>query len=134
MKNQLEREGLFFILILGVALGDSFGQKPDDRLRISVVLEDTGVPQGDESPPGITTGRWADLILRDLQQTAGVKVEVIPDRATADQLIRGSERSTMSSRSASGGRVIGPYQSVKTIIARKINVAKAEMNDPTDET
>ncbi len=28
---------LIFILVLGVSLGEGFGQKPDDRLRISVV-------------------------------------------------------------------------------------------------
>ena len=33
-----------FILVLGMALGESFGQKPDDRLRISIVDEDAGLP------------------------------------------------------------------------------------------
>ena len=28
---------LIFILVLGVSLGEGFGQKPDDRLRISIV-------------------------------------------------------------------------------------------------
>ena len=31
-----------FILVLGVSLGEGFGQKPDDRLRISVVDLDRG--------------------------------------------------------------------------------------------
>ena len=39
---------LIFILVLGVSLGDSFGQKPDDRLRISIVDLDEAItdPEG----------------------------------------------------------------------------------------
>jgi ABC-type Na+ efflux pump permease subunit len=33
---------LIFILILGIALGESFGQKPDDRLRVTLVDLDQG--------------------------------------------------------------------------------------------
>src|SRR5229473_696036 len=33
---------LIFILILGLALGDGFGQKPDDRLRVTLVDLDQG--------------------------------------------------------------------------------------------
>src|SRR5258708_9733760 len=33
---------LIFILILGLALGDGFGQKPDDRLRVTLVDLDEG--------------------------------------------------------------------------------------------
>src|SRR5262245_59334282 len=35
-----------FILVLGVSLGEGFGQKPDDRLRISIVELDRGPPRG----------------------------------------------------------------------------------------
>src|SRR5437870_595539 len=31
-----------FILVLGLSLGEGFGQKPDDRLRISIVDMDQG--------------------------------------------------------------------------------------------
>src|SRR3954467_11638824 len=31
-----------FILILGLSLGEGFGQKPDDRLRVSLVDRDAG--------------------------------------------------------------------------------------------
>ena len=33
---------LIFILVLGLALGEGFGQKPDDRLRVSIVKLDAG--------------------------------------------------------------------------------------------
>ncbi|MBL8797606.1 MAG: hypothetical protein JNM56_27145, partial [Planctomycetia bacterium] len=33
-----------FILILGISLGEGFGQKPDDRLRVSLVDLDRGEP------------------------------------------------------------------------------------------
>ena len=33
---------VIFILVLGMALGETFGQKPDDRLRISLVDLDEG--------------------------------------------------------------------------------------------
>ena len=35
---------LVLILVLGLSLGEAFGQKPDDRIRISVVIEDAGLP------------------------------------------------------------------------------------------
>ncbi|MFT3882237.1 MAG: hypothetical protein QM703_21625 [Gemmatales bacterium] len=33
---------IIFILVLGMALGETFGQKPDDRLQISIVDQDEG--------------------------------------------------------------------------------------------
>jgi ABC-type multidrug transport system permease subunit len=81
---------LVFILVLGLALGESFGQKPDDRLRVSVVDEDRG-PLPDAGPfPGRP---WSRVVLEDLATTAGIRVEVIPDRATAERLVRASQRS-----------------------------------------
>ena len=38
---------IIFILVLGMALGETFGQKPDDRLRISLVDLDEGVVDRD---------------------------------------------------------------------------------------
>ncbi len=35
---------LLFILILGLLLGEGFGQKPDERLRVSLVDLDRGLP------------------------------------------------------------------------------------------
>jgi len=43
---------LIFILVLGISLGDSFGQKPDDRLRISILDLDEGYvdPEEEKKP------------------------------------------------------------------------------------
>src|SRR5262245_43272391 len=35
---------LIFILVLGVSVGEGFGKKPDDRLRVSVLNLDKGPP------------------------------------------------------------------------------------------
>jgi ABC-2 type transport system permease protein len=82
-----------FILVLGLALGDSFGQKPDDRLRVSVVVLDAGLQ---EYPPKSFPGRpWSLVVLDDLGTTAGIRVELIPDRATAERLVRRGERAAV---------------------------------------
>src|SRR5213592_3362545 len=68
-----------FILVLGLSLGEGFGQKPDDRLRISLVDLDEGIrdpniakiaPHGAEA--------WSKVVQQDLAQTAGIRVEIIP--------------------------------------------------------
>src|SRR5436305_4686834 len=76
---------LVFILVLGLALGESFGQKPDDRLRVSVVDEDRGLPPDSGPFPG---RKWSHVILEDLGMSAGIRVDPIPDRATAERLVR----------------------------------------------
>src|SRR5882724_2731153 len=69
---------LVFILVLGLALGESFGQKPDDRLRVSVVVLDAGLAT---YPPKTFRGRpWSQVVLDDLGTTAGIRVELVPDR------------------------------------------------------
>jgi ABC-type Na+ efflux pump permease subunit len=81
---------LVFILVLGLALGEGFGQKPDDRLRVSVVDEDRGPPPDSGTFPG---RKWSQVVLDDLATTAGIRVEIIPDRATAVQLVHTGRRS-----------------------------------------
>ncbi|HEY1378434.1 MAG TPA: ABC transporter permease [Gemmataceae bacterium] len=89
---------LVFILVLGMALGENFGQKPDDRLRVSVVVLDEGLP---DYPPKSFPGRpWSDVVLDDLGNTAGIRVERIQkdgrdDRPTAERLVRRGERSAV---------------------------------------
>src|SRR5215207_8213799 len=84
---------LVFILVLGLALGESFGQKPDDRLRVSVVVLDEGLA---EYPAKSFPGRpWSDVVLDDLGHTAGIRVERIKDRGTAERLVRRGERSAV---------------------------------------
>src|SRR5438552_15617942 len=84
---------LVFILVLGLALGEGFGQKPDDRLRVSVVNLDSGLPT---YPRGEFPGRpWSQVVLDDLSTTAGIRVELLPDRETAERLVRRGERAAV---------------------------------------
>src|SRR5438552_1673071 len=71
------------ILVLGLALGEGFGQKPDDRLRVSVVNLDHGLPQ----PQSFPNKPWSDVVLDDLSGTADIRLEIITDRAEAERLL-----------------------------------------------
>ncbi len=121
---------LLFILVLGLSLGEGFGQKPDDRLRVSLVNLDRGFTEPRETIgevaaylastplPGASAGvaptqlaavvlagtrvgrrcppvTWADLVQRDLAETAGIRVEVIPSVDEARALIRRSQRAAI---------------------------------------
>ena len=125
---------LIFIMVLGVSLGEGFGQKAEDRLRVSVLNLDEGLPRYFERTamirdgmawlsvtPGLTLGSgptlvpvlgacalssvqrpswfphepWAHLVLRDLSETAGIKVEMIESRAEAERLVRTSKRAAV---------------------------------------
>lgn len=79
---------LLFILLLGLLLGESFGQKVDDRLRISLVDLDRG--------SGLVAGEsWAKAVQRDLAETGGIKVEVIGTVAEAELLVRDHKRAAV---------------------------------------
>jgi ABC-type multidrug transport system permease subunit len=79
---------IVFILVLGLLLGEGFGQKADDRLRVSLVDLDEG--------PGLPgRGSWARMVQRDLAETAGIKVEVIPTEEEADRLLRDHKRAAV---------------------------------------
>lgn len=82
---------LIFILVLGVSLGEGFGQKPDDRLRISVV--DLDKPFYDEVTKKEIA--WSKTVVNDLAQTAGIRVEVIPTEAEAVQLVNDGQRAAV---------------------------------------
>ena len=82
---------LIFILVLGMSLGEGFGQKPDDRLRISVV--DLDKPFYDEVTKKDIT--WSKTVMQDLAQTAGIRVEVIPSLAEAEELVNTSQRAAV---------------------------------------
>lgn len=114
---------LIFILVLGVSLGDGFGQKPADRLRVSVLILDSGPPRHFDrramlregmgvlgSPVAPFTalafahanGRlwfpresWADRVLKDLGETADIRVEIIATRAEAEALVRSGKRAAV---------------------------------------
>jgi ABC-type multidrug transport system permease subunit len=83
-----------FIVVLGLSLGEGFGQKPDDRLRVSLVDLDEGYvdPKAKEHFP---PEPWAQVVQRDLAETAGIRVEVIPSREEAVKLIAQSKRSAI---------------------------------------
>lgn len=80
---------LIFILVLGLLLGEGFGQKPDDRLRVSLVDLDTGKSalDGNES--------WSKVVQRDLAETADIKVEIVETLPEAERLVRDHKRAAV---------------------------------------
>lgn len=120
-----------FILVLGLSLGEGFGQKPDERMRISLVDLDRGYVEPAEQikraltqfvqtpcPDGMLSAlnphalaaltavharealrfpqeTWAKVVQRDLAETAGIRVEMIPTREEAERLVRSSKRSAI---------------------------------------
>src|SRR5581483_3288109 len=54
---------LIFILVLGISLGEGFGQKPEDRLRVSVLVQDEGVPRFFDRPAMLGEGMgWLSAV------------------------------------------------------------------------
>jgi ABC-type Na+ efflux pump permease subunit len=121
---------LIFILVLGVSLGEGFGKKAEDTLRVSVLILDEGVPRQFDLPamtretagwlamqPATLAGpsqlyagaglvqanhaewfpheAWSQLVIKDLRQTAGIRVELIESREQADELIRSRRRAAV---------------------------------------
>jgi ABC-type multidrug transport system permease subunit len=118
-----------FILILGLALGEGFGQKPDDRLRVTLVDLDEGytdpvarireavawqaaaVPMpGTGIDPHFLAGlamanandltrfpreRWSQVVRRDLEETASIRVEVLSSREEAEEFVSRGKRSAV---------------------------------------
>src|SRR5262249_26094913 len=78
---------LLFILVLGLLLGESFGQKPDDTLRVSVVDLDRGT--------GLKGKSWGSWVRLDLEQTPGIRIEVIGSLDEARTLIREHRRAAI---------------------------------------
>ncbi len=83
---------LAMILVLSLSIGGSFGRKPDDRIRLSVVIEDEGLPKdhGDFPPTN-----WSDVVLNDLSDTADIRVERIATRAEAKRLVDRGDRAAV---------------------------------------
>jgi ABC-type multidrug transport system permease subunit len=106
---------LLFILLLGLLLGEGFGQKPDDRLRVSLVSEDLGYRPRQAASlfmatnmPGSPLGAvatyhtlidnfedWSKVVQRDLSETAGIRVELIESREEAERLVHNGRRSAV---------------------------------------
>jgi ABC-type multidrug transport system permease subunit len=87
---------IIFILVLGLSLGEGFGQKPDDRLRVSLVDEDRG-PADPKVGPAIPYGArtWSEVVRRDLAQTAGIRLEIVESREQAERDVRNSKRAAV---------------------------------------
>ena len=85
---------LIFIVVLGISLGEGFGQKPDDRLRISIVDLDEPYHEPGTKNSSVPL-EWSKSVVRDLAQTAGIRVEVIPTLAEAEQLVANSKRAAV---------------------------------------
>jgi ABC-2 type transport system permease protein len=80
------------IHILDLSFGTAFGRKPDDRLRLSVVVLDAGLPPDAGPFPGRP---WSDIVLDDLTDTANVRVERIPTKEEAERLVRRGDRAAV---------------------------------------
>ncbi len=96
---------LIFILVLGVSLGDNFGQKAAAGLRVSVLNLDEGLRPVDR-PPVIGAGvgfaiahqptrSWAKTLLRDINETADIRVEFVQSRAEAESLVHSGKRAAV---------------------------------------
>jgi ABC-2 type transport system permease protein len=116
-----------FILVLGVSLGEGFGKKAAEGLRVSVLNLDQGIPRlfdrqamvaegvswlaAGPAMPGLTVAglrapgmaivnsnqwfphvSWAEVVLRDLAQTADISVELLNSQEQAQDLVRRSRR------------------------------------------
>jgi len=77
---------LLFILVLGLLLGEGFGQKTDDRTRIVIVDLDAGAGENGTPVPGKM--RWADQVLDDMKETSGLRVETLASEEEARRLVR----------------------------------------------
>lgn len=123
-----------FILVLGISLGEGFGQKPDERLRVSVVDLDQGYRQArfraaaawfSATPalgplhaaltaaslaqanrtPTFPGEAWSRRVLDDLSKTGGIRVEMIDSLEEAEDLTRSGRRAAVI--------VFGPHFSEK---------------------
>src|SRR6516162_859598 len=80
-----------FILVLGVSLGEGFGQKADARLRVSIVVLDEGLRTG----VPFSKPSWASVVQSDLAETGGIRLEIITSREEAQRLVDNSKRAAI---------------------------------------
>ncbi len=83
---------LIFIGVLGLVVGDGFGQLADEKPRISIVNLDEGLPPNAGPFPGRA---WSEVVIEDLSKTAGLRVELITSREEAERLVRTSKRAAI---------------------------------------
>src|SRR5262249_48696877 len=62
-----------FILVLGISLGEGFGKKPFEGVRVSVLVEDRGFPRFFDAPAMVRDGcAWFTLAPSAAPGAAGV--------------------------------------------------------------
>ncbi|MBX9584666.1 MAG: ABC transporter permease [Gemmataceae bacterium] len=137
------------ILVLGLALGEGFGEKPDDRLRVSVVVRDAGLPAkaGRTFPPK----PWSEVVVDDLTADpgtaggAGIRVEVIDSEEAARDLVARGKRAAVlvfgpdfsdrmdrsSFLAAPGFEPVNPFGRDGVVLDR---VGLSVLRDPTQPT
>src|SRR5947207_1030186 len=74
---------LIFILVLGVSVGENFGQKPSAHLRVTILDLDKGVSRNLNRPELF---KWSQTLLHDLNETADIRVEHVHTRREAEEL------------------------------------------------
>ncbi len=75
------------IVLLGILLGEGFGQKPDDLFRVSIV--DLDRSQGFD---GLT---WGERIRADLRECPDLKLELISNQQEAEFLVHSHRRAAV---------------------------------------
>lgn len=78
---------LLCIVILGILLGEGFGQKTDDHFRVTIVDLDRKAGLG-----GLT---WGERIRADLRESPDLKLELIDDPEEARALVHSHRRSAV---------------------------------------
>lgn len=137
-------------LVMGLALGEGFGEKPDDRLRVSVVVLDRGLPPkpGRVFPPK----PWSEVVIDDLTADpdgagggGGIRVELIDSEETARDLVGRGKRAAVlvfdpdfgdrmdrcSFLAAPGFEPVNPFGRDGVVLPR---VGLTVLRDPTQPT
>lgn len=97
---------LIFIVVLGVSLGDNFGQKPAAGLKVTVLDLDEGLTQPVDRPAAVGAGagfalaaaparHWGKTLLRDINETADIRVEFVKSREEAEALKNSGKRAAV---------------------------------------
>ncbi len=86
---------LLMIAVLGLSLGEGFGQKPDDRLRIAILDLDKGYTEHDPDTGRDIEHHWSRVVLDDLARTSGIRIDPIGSREEANELIENGRRAAV---------------------------------------
>ncbi len=127
---------LLLILVLGLALGEGFGEKPDDRLRISIVNLDRGLID----PMAYPGKPWSEVVIDDLSATQDIRLEIIPGRDEAQRLIEKGRRPAVIifepefSERMTRASFLGSSEAVNPFGRDGIDFAKLRVTILTDKT